>query len=378
MFGKRSDKAVIAAVTIESGGAGVALIAQGKEPHLLSYAREDLQLESRSKNSLCAGVIQALGNAVDKALAAVAKDGAVRVSGVYCVVGAPWTRSFADSAHAEFERPSTISDAMISSMAKQALKEQKNIETGNLLEANVSRVLLNGYPTSTPAGKHAQIIDIRMLMSDCDPALKDGATELLARSFPDVQPVWRSSARATLAAAKTTMTVDTCLVVEVGQETSDLISVRKGVLDQRILTEQGVRQILTTLAKGKPVEETISLMELVEREQGDADVAADLRQSIAKAEPELVHVFGEALAKLSAPRKLSDTLILIAPPALLPWLSRFFARIDFTQFTSTTRPFVVHAFTPARLAGVPQNDPSIFSDPAACIACDLVNSELSS
>ena len=47
-------------------------------------------------------------------------------------------------------------------------------------------------------------------------------------------------------------------------EATDLISVRRGVLDQRILVEQGFRQILGTLIKGKPVEETMSLFEMLE------------------------------------------------------------------------------------------------------------------
>jgi hypothetical protein len=378
MFRKDPNAGAFAVALIESGSACVA-IARSGTAEVLAHAREDLPLEGREKSGLRSGVIQALATAGDKAVAAYAKSGAsVKVGTCYCVIGAPWTRSFAGSAHTHLEQPSTISDNMIADLAKQALTDQKEIERAALLEANVSRVLLNGYPTSDPAGKRASEIDIFTLVSDCDAAIKASATETLGKLFPGAPIVWRSSTRAALVATKQIDPVATSLIVIMDGEATDLISVRKGVLDQRILVEQGFRQILGTLIKGKPVEETMSLLEMLEKDQSDTDAGEELRLAIAKAEPDLVHLFGEALAKISSSRKLTDDLVIIAPPAISPWLSRFFARIDFTQFTATTRPFSVKAFPIAELAGVPHNDPAIYADPDLCIALSIVNMEHSS
>ncbi len=119
-------------------------------------------------------------------------------------------------------------------------------------------------------------------------------------------------------------------------------------------------------------------MELIEKDECEDAACEALRQSIAKAEPELVHLFGEALAKLSVHRKLPEKLILIAPPGLSSWLSHFFARIDFTQFTSTAKPFSVTLLMAQLLPRIPRNDVSFLADPALCIGTELVNMELSS
>src|SRR3989344_3073449 len=67
--------------------------------------------------------------------------------------------------------------------------------------------------------------------------------------------------------------------------------------------------------------------------------SAATRAAIAKAEPEIVKAFGEIFGRLSASRRLPNRLLLLAHEDLSPWLVRFFSRIDFAQFTVTTRPF---------------------------------------
>ncbi|MDR3571360.1 MAG: hypothetical protein P4L81_04130 [Candidatus Pacebacteria bacterium] len=378
MFGKRSNGQVVAIALIESGSAGIALLKTGQQPELLAHAREELALEVRSKEAQLSGVLQALATAGEKVLAEYTKVGKKAISTCYVVVGSPWSRSFSGSAGTKLDRATAITDAMISELAKQALETQKDIDRANFMEASVSRILLNGYPASDPAAKRAQEIDVFTLISDCDKGIKTGATEALAKLFPGTSILWRSSARADLVAATQIDPSGSYLIVEMDGEATDLISVHKGVLDQRVLVEQGVRQIMDTLAKGKPAAETITLMDMLEKDECDDAACTELRDSIAKAEPELVHVFGEALAKVTAGRKLPDELILIVPPSLAPWLSRFFARIDFTQFTATTRSLTAGSFTVRQLSGVPKNEPSLFTDADLCIACNLVNTELSS
>lgn len=372
--GKGAGGKIAAVADIASASAGVAIFEAGAQPKILAIAREDLPPEDRTKDALRSGIAQALSTAGEKALAEFSKKNAgEKISLCYCVVGAPWTRSFAGAARSRFEKATPITGAMIAGLAKDALARQKDVDRASLLEANVVRVLLNGYPTGEPEGKKAEAIDLFTLASDCDAGVKSAAAETTAKLFPGAQVVWRSSARAVLAAAKKIETADTCLVVEVGMEATDLISVRKGVLENRVLIEQGIREFLSAFGKGKPAQETMSLVAMLEKDQCETEACEALRTSMAKAEPELVHLFGEALAKLSSPRKLPDDLFLVAPPELSPWLSRFFARIDFTQFTATARPFSVSAFSSAARA-----DPEIFADSGLSIACDLVNSELSS
>lgn len=376
-IGKGSNGKVVAVADIGSGSAAVGIFQTGASPRLLSFVRESLPLEKRPDDALAAGVVQMLSSAGEKALAEYTTQKGPRISSCYCIVGAPWTRSFAGEALAELKAETTITDDMIADLAKQALAGQKKIDAGNVFEANVVRVLLNGYPTDEPSGKRAQTVRIFTLMSDCDPRVRSGAKDALGKLFPDVPVVWRSSARAALMVTKQVSRAENCLIVEMTAEATDLIFMRKGIMAERTLVPQGIRQMALSLAKDKPVEETIALLDMYEKQQGEPDAIGALEQSIAKVEPDLAHLFGESLAKLSSSRKLPEELILIAPSQLSLWLSRFFSRIDFTQFTVTTRPFSVSALSAGELLPVTVA-PVTFADPGLAIGCALVNMELGS
>jgi len=365
---------VVAVADIGSASAGFAVFRTGRAPQLYAFARESLPFENRSDNALATGVVQALSTACEKALTEYAAQKGPRISSSYCVVGAPWTHSFAGAALGELKREATITDAMISGLAKQALADQKKIDASAMFEANVVRVLLNGYATEEPAGKRAETIRVFTLMSDCDQQVQNGAKEVLGKFLPGTPVIWRSGARAALSVAKRLLGDGSYLIVEVGGEATDLISVRKGILEGRDSIPQGVRQIASSLAKGKPVEETVALLDMIERQQSESDAANELEQAVAKFEPELAHIFGETFAKLSGSRKLPETLVLLAPSQLSRWLSRFFSRIDFTQFTATAQPFAVTSLSAGELLPVAQI-PSSFADTGLALGCALVNIE---
>jgi hypothetical protein len=377
-IGKRGGGNVVAVADIDSGSAGVAIIAFGDSPKLLAFAREDLPLEKRSDDALESAIIQAFATAAEKAAKEYRGDGGPkRIAQCYCVLGSPWTHSYAGEAFSHFERETVVTDDMIGQLAKQSLADQKEIDPKQLLEAKVVRVLLNGYPTATPAGKRADEIRIFTLLSGWRSEIKTQLQEVLMRTFPETTVSWRSGARAILRAAGI-HDAEQAVITMVSAEATDIIVVRKGILAERALIQNGIRQIASSFAEGKPVEETIALLDMLEKEQCETEACKSLEASIAKVEPELAKSFGETLAKLSISRKLPDQMVLIAPPQMSAWFSRFFGRIDFTQFTVSTRPFTVTLLSPATLPGLPDKDPRFAADPGLAIASSLVNMEMHS
>lgn len=373
--GTRASGGTVAIADIGSGSAGVAIVQTGTPPRVLALAREFLPLEGRADAALKSGVVQALSTAGDKALAEFAAAKGAPVSSCYCVIGAPWSRSFAGGASQCFERPTAITDAMIGELAKQALADQKDIDRANLLEATVVRVLLNGYPTAKPKGKRAVELYVHTLASDCDQNIKAGSQETLARLFPGAPVTFRSSARGLLSISDDNQTDR--LMIETSTEISDVLVVRKGVLAARAAVPLGARQLAESFAKGKPAEETLGLLDMLEKDQCENESCDELKASIAKAEPELAKQFGETFATLSAKRKLPEQLVVVAPSSMNAWMQQFFSRVDFTQFTATTRPFSAVPFSEARLASTPE-DPRLLADAGLSVAYMLVNTELSS
>lgn len=81
------------------------------------------------------------------------------------------------------------------------------------------------------------------------------------------------------------------------------------------------------------------------------------------------------MAACSPTRRLSDKMLLIAQPDILPWLTKFFSRIDFTQFTLTTRPFTVESLTPKDLSPYVTPSHGAFLDMGIAFSVALVNRE---
>jgi hypothetical protein len=362
---------LIALVDIGSADAGVAIVAVGETTHVVACARETLPPEERAKSALATMVIQQFSSAGEKALAALSQSPLKgrSIDSVCAIVAAPWSRTLSARASSAFQEETPITDAMIAALAQQALAEQKDIERANLLEASVVRVMLNGYATGEPSGKRAHALQIFALVSDCDATLRAGVAEGIARLFPDAPIAWHSSARAVLSVVRENEHADTYILAEVSGETTNLVVVRKGVLSESASVAIGTRSILESFAKGKPPEETLGLLDMLEGDQCEGSACEALKESIARAEPDLARQFGETMAKLAVPRRLPNDLLLVAPAHFTPWLSRFFSRIDFAQFTATTQPFTSSVLPLPKVAGL------LGDDPGFTVGCALVNIE---
>ena len=93
-------------------------------------------------------------------------------------------------------------------------------------------------------------------------------------------------------------------------------------------------------------------MRMMSRGTCSTSACEKMNSSLARIEPELVKTFGDALGRLVSTRRLPNELLLIAEPELSQWLSVFFSRIDFCQFTLTTKPFtptILNSETPGAI-----------------------------
>ena len=57
--------------------------------------------------------------------------------------------------------------------------------------------------------------------------------------------------------------------------------------------------------------------------------------------PPFVRIFAGPIGQMAATRRAANDMLLVSHPDLEPWLGRLFSRIDFSQFTVTTLPFIV-------------------------------------
>lgn len=347
-------------------------------PTILASARAVLPYEERTPEQAKSGILSLLGETCEKVAETYARIREQKsispVSVSYAILQAPWSRSEVVRATATFKTDLRITSKMIEELARHALEGESKLNYQNLFEADVVRVDLNEYPTAKPLGKQVHAIGVSALISECEPKLRAKIVETLQRSFPSAKPDVRSRVRTLLSAVHEARAQSRDIViVDIGHEATNCIVMRHGLMVDQYLVPEGARTILKRISKGMP-EETLSLMRMVSRGTCSTPECEKLNAALALAEPDIVRVFGDALGHLIIKRRLPNELVLIAEPALADWLSVFFSRIDFSQFTVTTRQFAPVALTPESLRET-VSGPGTGVDAGLLLAASFVNRE---
>lgn len=344
LAGKRKEKTVaVADVGSGSVAVGIARASLDGSTNILVSERAVLPMSERSPEAAAAATMSLLEETARRALEkrGGAAPGARRADSALVVIHAPWARSKTVRAFTQFSEETRVGREMINMLAREALETESEYERGNIFEASVIRVELNGYPTPNPAGKRARHVAVSALLSECDPRVRDGATEALSRVFAIPPPAFRSDARALLSIARESSALPKeSLIVNMTYDATDVMVVRKGVIVEMAFVREGTGSVLRRIAGQTLPEETLALIRLLALDRCEQDACEALRESLARAEQDLAKSFGDAFGALSSARRLPNRLVLLAHEDLSPWLARFFGRIDFAQFTVTTRPFM--------------------------------------
>lgn len=369
---------IVFVVDIGSGHVGYCLVEvrNKKTPVILASARAVLPFEKRTPAQVKSGILSLLDEICKKAseeyVQIHARQSLPPVSASYAILQAPWSNSEIAYAETAFKKDEHITGEIIEGLARQALKTDEKLEHKNLFEAGVVRVSLNGYPTKKPVGKRARVVAVSTLISECEPELLSKIKENLQRSFPSAKPNAYSRVRVLLSALREIRPQSSdSMIIDVESEATNCVVMRDGLISEHFLVPEGTQTILKRISEGMP-EETLSLMRMMSRGTCSTPACEKLNSSLALAEPEIVRIFGDALGHLVSKHRLPNELLLIADSALSDWLSHIFSRIDFSQFTVTTKEFAPSAVTAEALrASVASSGGAI--DTGLLLATSFVN-----
>jgi hypothetical protein len=345
---------LVAVADIESESAAVAMVAlhPGAQAKILTFDREYLPLQERTTEATFSGLIVLLAEAAAKCYAEFRAAGHsfARIGEVSAVVRAPWVRSKTARITSKLTGDKVVTEALIADLAHKAITQDPEYDRDHTFEANVARVELNGYPSGTPLGKAAHEISVVTLMSRCDPSVRHDIQTALSKVFPSHVPLLRSGVRAITSIMQAAPEQPhSYLAIDMGSACTSFAAIRDDLTVEYATLSEGTHTILKRIAGDGVPEEVLGILRMLEREDCTSDACNALRLSIAKIEPELVRAYGEIFGKMATNYRLPNSLVLSADQDFAPWLSTFFSRIDFTQFTTTMQPFGVTAFSPQAL-----------------------------
>lgn len=366
----------IADVGMSGTGIGYVEIGGAVPARIIAASRSFAPLTERDERSALANISQTFRESAAAALAALGKTGTARApDAVYVIAHSPWTESRSLSAEKSFEKDTRITKDLIGTLASTALKDAADVKSDELLEASVTHVELNGYPVAEPTAHSAQHIKVAVLVSTMRKEHRDAIESAAHTAFPGIDVKLRSHVRALVSALHESEGVRNGVIVDVGEEGTTISVIRKDLLDGQESIAAGMHTLLARVSGSGSKEETLGLLAMLEKGTCSTSACDEIMQALSAAEPQITKIFGEGLAKLAAKRRLPNDCVLITHPDVAPWFSRFLARIDFAQFTSTSQPLSVKALGLSDVSSLVSTEASVATDMPLMLAAALVHNE---
>lgn len=375
MFSKRSagKPVLIADVGDGSFGLAIATLAADAPAHVIRAVRTILPIEDRTREQAAAAIAKSLEESLTAFL--VPGEAAAPVpEDIHIVARAPWTRLRTARSERSLGETRVITKDVIADEAKKALEQPSSLDRAGILEAGVLQVFLNGYHTNDPLDKKAQSVAVVAYESDLDAAFRSSLAGIFGRLLPGRAPVFHSGMRALLAVMHEHFPeLQRFVLLDIGNTTTSCTVVRKDAITQHEVVPEGISTLMKRIAPTGLPEETLSLLRMLSNDTCSTAACQSIKDSLARAEPELVRAYGEVFAKLSGARRLPNGAILSAPAEVTPWLQGFFSRIDFSQFTATTKPLTVEPLSPDHLGAAVSWEAGVTADTGIGVAAGAVN-----
>lgn len=379
MFSKRTSGKVVLVTDVGdlSVGVSIVVLADSGPATILAGERKTLPIEERTLEQSAAAISTLLEQTIEsvlKSYMADAKKNPKPPAAAYAILHSPWTRFRTAEAVQTYEDPRTITKEGIASLAKEALTQPSDLDRSNILEAGVLNVYLNGYLTGNPVGKKATRAGVIAFESDVNPSIKRTVSDVLAKLLPGRPITIRSGMCALTALLQEHMPeIHRYVVLDVGGSVTSCSVVMKEAVSKVVLVPEGLASILKRVSSATLPEEILTQLRMLATDTCSTDACRALKDSLARAEPDLTKVFGEAFAQMAAKRRLPNYVMLSSPTELSPWLQGFFSRIDFSQFTATMQPFEVEPLTPDHLREIVSWKSGSLTDTGIGVAAGYVN-----
>lgn len=373
-----ATKEALVVVDTDGGAIGLGIaLSESKGIRIVQAKRIRLPIETRSEEQAAIALSEVLKEHLPPLITAYAASDHFAEGGppkrVSVLLHAPWVQSETFVIEQQFEKPEQITAAAIREAGAAALSKQA-VAQGDIIESGIVRVEVNGYSTHHAAGKKGSSFGITILRSTCNARLKqlfDGVIGVILSQPPQYVSMARA---ATTFIRQHGLRRRSYLLVDIGADGSLFATIKRDAITHHETLPVGVNTILKRLSgeKGLP-DDILSLMRMVAGESCTDEACVALAQSLSAVEPELLKSYGEVLTKLAEKRRLPNSLVLFAPRDVALWLAHFFSRLDFSQFTTTMRPFSVEIFDSIQLPNVVQFDPGIERDNALALGAALFN-----
>lgn len=270
-----------------------------------------------------------------------------KVHDVCVILSSPWYVSETRIVKIAQEKPFIVTEKLlndaIASTATDYIQKQK--EGISILERNVIRYLLNGYPTHSPLKKEVKHVEVSVFLSFCKTkALQDIKQVILSHlSIQDVA-VHSQSLAAFAAVRETWKDLKNYVLADISSQLTELMIVRDHTLAEASSFPLGKQYVVKELGKKLSISGEISqsLLSMYKEKTLNEQLRLKVDAALISIRQEWLRPFTSALGEMSAGTSLPSRFILFAPKDAEWLFSDFIKNEEYQQFTFSEGKFEVY------------------------------------
>ncbi|MEW5907613.1 MAG: hypothetical protein AB1643_00295 [Patescibacteria group bacterium] len=347
----KSKKELIAIIDISSASVGGMLLekSQGSR-EIISSARYpinflfdiDFQAHWRSTTT-----------SINRVLSELTKNYQKRPDKILCVFSLLWgvsqTRIIKVRKEQSFKVKKNFLDKLINDEVKIFKSQWQNKtpslkESSELIESEAMKVALNGYFLQDPDDKHAKTIDMYVYMSLILKEVRDKTRELLSRYLGETTVYFHTLPYVIFIFLRDELNIsDRFMFLEIGGETSELSTIKDGILEETISFPKGrnflIRKIATELKTF--IDDAESNLKSFREKHISNHLSAGIEKIIDDNKKNWYEYFYRIFSDLSQDCPLPRDIFVLGDKTITPEIIDFLKDDSFSKFTTLGKPLEV-------------------------------------
>ncbi len=342
------------------GGALVKLIYPGK-PEILYTSRKDINLGKNVNSKRLLLSMEKILKEVSldiqkKGLTQIKKRGLFpkKIQNIYCTFSAPWYLSQTKVVTSRFNKPKTITSALIKEQTKKEEDDFLNTRSGkyakskkeelHILEHSVVQVKLNGYETTKPEGKTAKEIEMSIFMSMIPDVAAKTAFDAISSVFHSDNLHMHSFGLVSFSVLRSIFKDNKdFILLDISGEVTDVILVKDNVLVESTTFPFGKHKLARDLAKSLNTTKEEAISRIIIHGAGASEgvvVLGKTKKTISDLKERWNNDVRLALKDFSKDYAIPEQIFFLSDENVIPVFKYFLETDSVARYISPENPFV--------------------------------------
>ena len=340
---------------IASGSVGVSLITHNHKrstsPQVLYTSRTPIKFteDSSGLDALVGALASALIISLDDIVLALAKIPKVSKSfDVHIIAHSPWATSTSKTQTITFNKPTKfakkIMNKILSTQFPELDRNQNLEQNSNVISTHITDVKLNGYSVQKAIGNTSEDIELTIMINSMHEAIKGLITDNISHTLHTRNLYFDTFVHVSSILVQNRngrLTYMDAMLVDIGGEYIELTVLRNGATVAKTSLNFGSNQLLQTISEKTGASLSIAKSKFVmfNKNTCTPTECRNIRNALNEVESIWVKNFGDACSKLSKESDIPESVFISSDVFAYDWFAKNIEKIDFAQFTFTTKPF---------------------------------------